>query len=92
MIQQQAVHSKVAAFQHSKLAGVQILKCIVGFEKFSALNMRDVSSSNDDKECVHCHNDKHVPKLYSFDNNMDPGTIPPALMVTFMEFPPYFLI
>ena len=41
--------------------------------------MRDVLSSNDDKECVHCHNDKHVPKLYSFDNNMGPGPIPPAL-------------
>ena len=37
--------------------------------------MRDVLSSNDDKECVHCHNDKHFPKLYSFDNNMEPGPI-----------------
>ena len=54
--------------------------------------MRDVLSSNDDKECVHCHNDKHIPKLYYFDNNMDHGPIPPALVVMFMEFPPYFLI
>ena len=54
--------------------------------------MRDVLSSNDDKECVHCHNDKHVPKLYSLDINMDPRPIPPALMVMFMEFSPYFLI
>ena len=55
--------------------------------------MRDVLSSHDDKECVHCHNDKHVSKLYSFDNiiNMDPRTILPALMLIFMEFPPYFL-
>ena len=54
--------------------------------------MRDVLSSNDDKECVHCHNDKHFPKLCSFDNNMEPGPISPALMVIFMEFLPYFLI
>ena len=47
--------------------------------------MRDVLSSNDDKECVHCYNDKHVPKLYYFDNNTDPGPIPPALMVMFMH-------
>ena len=44
--------------------------------------MRDVLSSNGDKECVPCHNDKHIPKLYSFDN-MDLGPIPPALMVIF---------
>ena len=53
--------------------------------------MRDVISSHDDKEYIHCHNDKHVPKLYSFGNNIYPGPIPPALMVIFMEFPPYFL-
>ena len=45
--------------------------------------MRDVLSSNDDNECVHCHNDKDFTKLYSFDN-MDPGPIPPALIVIFM--------
>ena len=54
--------------------------------------MRDILSSNDDKECVHYHNNKHSPKLYSFDNNMDPGPIAPAIMVMFMEFSPYFLI
>ena len=51
--------------------------------------MRDVLSSNDDKECVHWHNDKHIPKVYSFDNIMDPGPISPALMVI-MEFSPLF--
>ena len=39
--------------------------------------MTDALSSHDDKECVHCHNDKHVPKLYSFDNNLDLGLINP---------------
>ena len=54
--------------------------------------MRDILSFNDDKECVHCHNDKHIPKLYSFDNNIDLRPIPPALMVILLEFPPFFLI
>ena len=96
MIQQPAVNSKVNAFRHSKLAGVHILKCTykVDFERSfqPSIIRRDVLSFNDDKECVHCHNDTHVPKLYSFDNNMDPGLIPLALLMIFMEFPPYFLI
>ena len=50
--------------------------------------MRNVLSSNDDKECVHCHYDKHIPKLFSFDNNMDPGPIPPAIMLIFNEIFP----
>ena len=29
--------------------------------------MRNILSSNDDKECVHYHNDKHIQKLYSFE-------------------------
>ena len=33
MIQQPAAHSKMTALQHSKLAAVQILKCIVSFER-----------------------------------------------------------
>ena len=41
--------------------------------------MKYVSSSNADKACVHCHNDKHIPKPYSSDNK-DPGPIFPALM------------
>ena len=51
--------------------------------------MINVLSSNDDKECVHWHNDKHVPKLY---NNMDPGPITYALLVIFNGISPYFLI
>ena len=54
--------------------------------------MRNVLSSNDDKECVHWHNDKQIPKLYSFGNYMDPGPIPPALIVIFIGIFPLFLI
>ena len=59
------------------------MKCIVSFEKFPTLNIRDF---NDDKEGVRCHNDKHIQKLYSSDSNMDPGSIPPALMASFYGF------
>ena len=95
MTRQPAVNSKVIAFWHSKLAGVQILKMYMYgrfWEKFPAVNMRDVLSFHDDTESVHCHNHKHVPKLYYFGNNMDPGPITPPLMVIFIEFSPYFLI
>uniref|UniRef100_A0A1X7SF32 DUF6570 domain-containing protein n=1 Tax=Amphimedon queenslandica TaxID=400682 RepID=A0A1X7SF32_AMPQE len=27
-------------------------------------------------ECSRCANDKHIPKLYSSGNNMDPGVVP----------------
>ena len=32
-------------------------------------------------ECVRCSRDKRTPKLYSTDNNMDPGPIPTQLQV-----------
>ena len=30
-------------------------------------------------ECLQCSRDKKSPKLYSVDNNMDPGDVPPEL-------------
>ena len=32
-------------------------------------------------ECQRCSRDKHIPKLYSSANNMDPGPIPSELQV-----------
>ena len=29
--------------------------------------------------CNRCQRDKHIPKLYSIGNDMDPGTVPPCL-------------
>ncbi len=34
-------------------------------------------------ECCRCSQDKHIPKLYSAQNNMHPGNIPPQLQVKF---------
>ena len=31
--------------------------------------------------CVRCCRDKHIPKMYSSANNMDPGPLPPQLQV-----------
>ena len=47
---------------------------------FLALNMINVLLFNDVKDCVHSHNEKHIPKLYSFDN-MDIGPISLSLIV-----------
>ena len=32
-------------------------------------------------ECVRCRRDKHIPKVYSTANNMNPGPVPPELVV-----------
>ena len=34
-------------------------------------------------ECLRCTRDKYSPKLYSSANNMNPGVVPPQLMVRF---------
>ena len=36
-------------------------------------------ADNPNSSCTHCVRDKHHPKLYSRDNNMDPGILPPEL-------------
>ena len=50
-------------------------------EKFPGLNVRTGSPDNNDTECVRCIQDKRTPKLYSSMNNMDPGPVPPELLV-----------
>ena len=36
-------------------------------------------------ECLYCSHDKHIPKSYSFANNMNLGPIPPQLQVSNTE-------
>ena len=40
-----------------------------------------ISPDSDETECLRCTSDKHSPKVYSSDNNMNPGCVPPELMV-----------
>ena len=66
LFQQRAVHLKMAKF-HEGLGSLQTSRCSTCFKNFPGLKMKSSSS-----ECVHCHLDHHIPKLYS-SNNMHPG-------------------
>ena len=78
--EQQSVCTKIVNF-HSHLAALHVSKCITCLENFPGLNVRTVSPDSCDTECVRCSQDKHIPKLYSFMNNIDPGPVPPELQV-----------
>ena len=47
------------------------------------MNVRSVSTSSTQSECLRCTRDKHSPKLCSSANKMNPGVVPPQLMVCF---------
>jgi len=69
------VISKIAEF-HVELASLDPIWCSTCYEKFSSISVNGAST------CAHCHNDKHIPKLFSANNNMDPGSVPPELIVS----------
>ena len=50
--------------------------CSVCLENFPSTSIIDIST------CRRCHNDSHVPKLYSAANIMDPG---PELIVSYVS-------
>ena len=54
-------------------------------EHFPGLTVRTVSpdSGSNTTECLRCSRDKHIPKIYSRDNNMNPGCQPYNLMVRY---------
>ena len=82
LLQQPAVHSKMTAF-HSTIGALQVSYCITCSERFPGLNVRAISPSNDSMECVHCKQNRHIPKIYSSENNMDPAPVPPELCIIF---------
>ena len=59
---QPCAHSKMGQF-HSRLAALQVRKCIVCFERFPGTTVRG-SDANDDVECVRCSLDKHRGLLH----------------------------
>ena len=75
-------HLKMKHF-HSKLAGLKVNTCITCLEGFPGMSVRLASASSAESQCLHCASDKHIPKLYSSANNMNPGIVPPELMVRF---------
>ncbi len=67
---------------HLELVALKVSGCGTCSEKFPGLNVKLVSSDPNYTECVHCSRDKHIPKLYSSANHMDPGCVPPPLQVS----------
>ena len=66
------IHLKMKEF-HSKLSTLKISTCVTCPEGFPGLIVRSASASSAESECLRCARDKHIPKLYSFANNMNPG-------------------
>ena len=78
LIHQPAVRSKIRKF-HSGMAGLQVSTCVTCMEKFPGMTVRMTSAGT---ECIRCSRDKHCPKIYSSENNMNPGPLPHELLVS----------
>ena len=81
LFQQARVRFKMRQF-HSRLKSVCVPRCVTCLESFPGMNVRTVSVSSDETECLRCARDKYTPKIYSSANNMDPGSVLPELMVS----------
>ena len=75
LFHQPAVKARMLKF-HSDIA-IDCTRCSTYLEQFPGLKLTSNST-----ECARCSKDKHIPKLYSSANNMDPGTVPSQLQVT----------
>ena len=75
---QPAVHQKMRAF-HSAMAATRFHRCGTCLENFPSVSL--ISHAEGSGQCRKCFTDKHIPKLYSPANNMDPGAVPPQLQV-----------
>ena len=64
LFQQTRVRFKMRHF-HSRLKSVCVPRCVTCLESFPGMNVRRVSVSSDDTECLRCARDKHNPKIYS---------------------------
>ena len=55
------------------MGSVWLIKCCICTKRFpntgTGIQVNSVSS------CICCATDKHIPKLYSTSNNMDPGAV-----------------
>lgn len=75
LFEQPSVLAKMRKF-HAEIAALEMQKCTTCLEGFPGLQLCSHST-----ECVRCNQDKHVPKLYSSMNNMDPGPVPQQLQL-----------
>ena len=73
---QPSVQEKMRRF-HSHIASLTCPKCSTCSESFPGLQLPPPFN-----ECARCIRDKHIPKMYSSANNMDPGFLPTQLQVS----------
>ena len=76
LLEQPSVQAKMRAF-HRHLNTLRSVTCTTCSEGFPSLKLHAQTS-----ECVRCSKDMHMPKMYSAANNMDPGPVPPQLLVS----------
>ena len=76
LFQQCSVKAKMHKF-HANMATLDTPVCTTCSERFPGLQLYSNST-----ECLRCSRDKHIPKVYSSANNMNPGPIPPQLQVS----------
>ena len=69
------ITAKITEF-HTHVDSLQSAKCEVCLEQFPNLRV------DNHQCCRRCATDKHVPKLFSCQNNMNPGAVPPELTVS----------
>ena len=73
---QPSVQEKMRRF-HSHIASLTSPKCSTCSESFPGLQLPPPFN-----ECARCIRDKHIPKIYSSANNVDPGSLPTQLQVS----------
>ena len=66
---------------HKEIASIESPICCTCLEKFPGTKMASKPS-----ECLRCYRDKKVPKLFSADNNMSPGSVPAELQVSYLGY------
>lgn len=75
LLEQHQVQVAMKSF-HQEMSTIQTPKCSTCMERFPGIQL------NSRGECLRCTRDKHVPKLFSEANNMDPGSTPTELQVS----------
>ena len=76
LFQQCSIQAMMRKF-HPNMATLDTLTCPTCSDRYPGLHFH--SKSN---ECLCCSRDKHIPMVYSFANNMNPGPNPPQLQVS----------
>ena len=61
---------------HKEVASLEAVNCPVCQECFPTIKLSEAG------HCIRCHSDSRISRLFSNENNMDPGPIPPELSVS----------